>query len=51
MLSLFNGDNTIALPCIHIFHTECIKNWLKIDENILIINKTAKYGGYYLYDE
>ena len=24
-----NGDKSIALPCIHIFHDNCIKNWLK----------------------
>ena len=24
-----NGDNATVLPCIHIFHTECVKNWLK----------------------
>ena len=23
-----NGDNFIALPCIHIFHPECIINWM-----------------------
>jgi hypothetical protein len=23
------GDKTIALPCIHLFHTICIRNWLK----------------------
>ena len=35
---------------INVSHTT-IKNWLKIDENTLIINKKAKYSGYYLYDE
>ena len=35
---------------INVSHTT-IKNWLKIDENILIINEKAKYSGYYLYDE
>ena len=24
-----NGDKTLVLPCIHFFHTLCIKNWLK----------------------
>ena len=35
---------------IDVSHTT-IKNWLKIDENTLIINEKAKYSGYYLYDE
>ena len=24
-----NGDNATVLPCIHLFHSECVKNWLK----------------------
>ena len=23
------GENSITLPCIHIFHSECIKKWMK----------------------
>ena len=28
-----NGDKFISLPCIHIFHAYCIKNWLKKQKN------------------
>ena len=28
-----NGDKTTVLPCIHLFHTSCIKNWLKSQNN------------------
>ena len=27
--SFKHGDKALILPCIHIFHTNCIKNWLK----------------------
>ena len=51
-----NGDDSIALPCIHIFHANCIKVWLKdhkicpnckktIRKNNLICPRCGKFIG------
>ena len=38
-----NGDNSIALPCIHIFHANCIKTWLKDNNSCPICKNEIKY--------
>lgn len=43
------GDDSIILPCIHIFHAECIKKWMKkqnicpICKNKINSNNNANY--------
>jgi len=38
-----NGDDSIALPCIHIFHANCIKIWLKENNSCPICKNEIKY--------
>ena len=45
-----NGDDSIALPCIHIFHAECVKTWLRNNNTCPICKNEIKYDEYE-YDE
>ena len=38
-----NGEESIALPCIHIFHANCIKTWLKNKRTCPICKYEIKY--------
>ena len=38
-----NGDESIALPCIHIFHANCIKAWLRSHNNCPSCKSEIKY--------
>ena len=37
------GDESIALPCIHIFHAKCIKTWLTSHNNCPSCKNEIKY--------
>lgn len=37
------GDDSIALPCIHIFHANCVKTWLKNHNTCPICKIEIKY--------
>ena len=37
-----NNDDTIILPCIHIFHEEFIKNWMKENDTCPICKYQIK---------
>ena len=37
------GDKIIYLPCVHFFHSSCIKNWVRIKSKCPICNNIIKF--------
>ena len=37
------GEESIILPCIHMFHSTCIKKWMKIKDFCPLCKKSIKY--------
>ena len=43
-LEIFSiGDKVSYLPCLHYFHSSCIKNWLKIKNKCPYCNNIIKF--------
>ena len=38
------GDKIIYLPCVHLFHSSCIKNWIRIKNQCPICNNIIKFS-------
>ena len=38
-----NGDESIILPCIHLFHANCIKTWMENNKTCPLCNSEIKY--------
>ena len=38
-----NGDESIILPCIHLFHANCIKTWMENNNTCPLCNNEIKY--------
>ena len=38
------GDKISYLPCAHLFHSSCIKNWIRIKNKCPICNNITKFS-------